>query len=310
MTRQQTPRIKGILSPVVTPFSTDLSVDEERFVQHCQWLLDNGAGLAIFGTNSEANSLSVSERIHLTDRLLESGVDASRLMPGTGCCSIPDTVALTRHAAENGASGVLMLPPFYYKDISEDGLFAYFSEIVERVDSSALRIYLYHIPPVAQVAITPGLIERLLKRYPDSFAGIKDSSGNWEGTQEFIRAFSADGFDVFPGSELFLLDALRSGGAGCISATANVNPAGIVELYENWQSDDADALNEKMIAVRKAFQSVAMLPAMKDMLATYRNDPVWATVRPPLMPLDETASASLKAQLDLLDFEISVSPTA
>ncbi|MBK5203976.1 MAG: dihydrodipicolinate synthase family protein [Polaromonas sp.] len=304
MNSQQPARIKGVLSPVVTPFSEDLSVNENKFVDHCKWLVGNGVGLAIFGTNSEANSLSVSERLYLTDKLLEAGIDASRLMPGTGCCSIPDTVKLTQHATKHGAAGVLMLPPFYYKDISEDGLFAYFSEIVERVGSSALRIYLYHIPQVTQVAITESLIERLLKRYPESFAGIKDSSGDWAGTQKFIHAFAANGFDVFPGSEIFMLDALRIGGVGCISATANVNPKGIVELYENWQSYQADALNETMTSIRKTCQMFAVLPAMKDIIATYRKDPTWAKVRPPLMGLDEKSSASLKAKLDLLNFEM------
>ena len=164
---KQSQRIRGVLSPVVTPFDKDLSPDPERFIAHCRWLLTQNCGLAVFGTNSEANSLSVNERIALLDALLAADVDPSRMMPGTGCCALTDTVRLTEHAVKAGCAGVLMLPPFYYKDVTEDGLYRNFSEVVERVGDARLRIYLYHIPPVAVVGITPELVERLLKNYPD-----------------------------------------------------------------------------------------------------------------------------------------------
>ena len=142
-------RIRGVLAPVVTPFKADLSPDRDRFIRHCQWLLLQNCGLAVFGTTSEANSLSVEERMKLLDALVGAGIDPSRMMPGTGCCSIIETVALTAHAIQHGCAGVLMLPPFYYKDVSEEGLYRYFSEVVQRVGDTRLRIYLYHIPPVA-----------------------------------------------------------------------------------------------------------------------------------------------------------------
>src|SRR5512134_1499201 len=175
-------RIRGILSPVVTPFKADLGPDPERFIRHCRWLLSQNVGLAVFGTNSEANSLSADERIELLDRLVGAGLDPARMMPGTGCCALPDTVRLTAHAMKAGCAGVLMLPPFYYKGVSDEGLFRSFAEVIERVGDRRLRVYLYHIPPVAQVPITLGLIERLLKAYPDTVAGIKDSSGDWNNT--------------------------------------------------------------------------------------------------------------------------------
>src|SRR5712672_4349528 len=182
-------RIRGVLAPVVTPFKVDLSPDRERFIRHCQWLLSQNCGLAPFGTTSEGNSMSTHERISLLDALVAARIDPSRMMPGTGCCSIVETVALTAHAVKHACAGVLMLPPFYYKDVSEEGLYGYFSEVVQRVGDARLRIYLYHIPPVAVVGITTGLVQRLLAAYPNSIAGMKDSSGDWNNTRMFLDAF-------------------------------------------------------------------------------------------------------------------------
>ena len=193
-------------------------------MRQCRWLLSQDVGLAVFGTNSEANSLSTEEKVELLDRLVAGGIDPARLMPGTGCCALTDSVRLTAHAMKLGAGGVLMLPPFYYKGVSDDGLFRSFAEVIERVGDRRLRLYVYHIPPVSQVPITLGLIERLLKTYPGIVAGVKDSSGDWNNTKAMLDAFAAGGFDVFAGSETFLLANMRHGGAGCISATANVNP--------------------------------------------------------------------------------------
>ncbi|MGY8793546.1 MAG: dihydrodipicolinate synthase family protein, partial [Woeseiales bacterium] len=135
-----TSRLSGVLSPVVTPFKDDLSPDADRLIKQCQWLLSQNVGLAVFGTNSEANSLSVEEKIELLDRLVEAGVDTSRMMPGTGCCALTDTVKLTAHAANLGCAGTLMLPPFYYKGVSDEGIYANFAEVIDRIGSEALRI--------------------------------------------------------------------------------------------------------------------------------------------------------------------------
>src|SRR5947207_7147102 len=185
-----TQRIRGVLVPVVTPFKDDLVPDRERFIAHCKWLLSQNCGLAVFGTNSEANSLSMEERAMMLDELVAAGVDPARMMPGTGCCSIVETVKLTKQAVGNGCAGVLMLPPFYYKDVSEEGLNRYFSEVVQRVGDARLNIYLYHIPPVAVVVITVRLVERLLASYPDAIAGMKDSSGDWNNTKTFLETFA------------------------------------------------------------------------------------------------------------------------
>src|SRR5437870_4083114 len=244
-------RIRGVLAPVVSPFKADLAPDRQRFIAHCKWLLSQNCGLAVFGTNSEANSLSMEERAMLLDELVAAGVDPSRMMPGTGCCSIMETVKLTKQAVGNGCAGVLMLPPFYYKDVTEEGLYRYFSEVVQRVGDARLKIYLYHIPPVAMVGITTGLVERLLAAYPNIIAGMKDSSGDWNNTKTFLDAFSKSGFDVFVGSESFLLAGMRNGGVGTISAIANVNPAAIHKLYQEWNTaDDADQQQSKLNVVR------------------------------------------------------------
>src|SRR6266576_2573223 len=219
-------RIRGVLAPVVTPFKADLSPDPQRFVRHCQWLLSQNCGLAPFGTTSEANSVSTDERIFLLDALFAAGVDPSRMKPGTGCCSITETVELTAHAIKHRCAGVLMLPPFYYKNVSE---------VVQRVGDTRLRIYLYHIPPVAIVGVSVKLVESHLKAYPNAIAGMKDSSGDWNNTKAFLDAFAVragqavSGFDVFVGTESFLLANMRHGGVGTISATVNVNPAAIFQ---------------------------------------------------------------------------------
>src|SRR5919109_625651 len=211
-------RLRGVMAPVLTPFRPDLSPDAPRLARHCRWLLSQGCvGLAVFGTTSEANSLSVEEREALLDHLADDGIDPATLVPGTGCTALTDTVRLTRAAVRAGCAGVLMLPPFYYKSVSEEGLFRSFAEVIQRVGDDRLRIYLYHIPPVAQVGFSPKLVERLLRAYPKVIAGMKDSSGDFANTRTILEHFAGEGFDVFVGSERFLLANLRAGGVGCIT---------------------------------------------------------------------------------------------
>ncbi len=295
-------RITGVLSPVVTPFKADLTPDPDRFIRQCRWLLSQDVGLAVFGTNSEANSLSTEEKVELLDRLVGAGVDPARMMPGTGCCALTDSVRLTAHAMKLGCGGVLMLPPFYYKGVSDDGLFRSFAEVIERVGDRRLRIYLYHIPPVSQVGITLPLIERLLKAYPGVVAGAKDSSGDWNNTEAYLVNFASQGLDVFPGSETFLLQGLRAGGVGCISATANVNPGAIARLFATWKADDADAQQGRLNEIRTIFAKYPMIPALKAAIAHYGGDASWATVRPPLVELTREQKASLAGDLDKSGF--------
>jgi 4-hydroxy-tetrahydrodipicolinate synthase len=298
-----TKSLKGVLAPVVTPFKGDLSPDIDRYVAHCKWLVSQNCGLAAFGTNSEANSLGADERMMLLDTLVEEGIDPSRMMPGTGCCSISETVRLTKQAVRLGCAGVLMLPPFYYKDVSEEGLYRFFNEVIQRIGDDRLRVYLYHIPPIAVVGLTPKLVERLFKTYPTAIAGMKDSSGDWNNTKIYLDAFSKSGFDVFVGAESFFLANMQSGGAGTISAGANVNAAAIHKLYMEWQNADAEAQQADISAVRDILGSkYLMIAALKQTIAIYADDPAWTKVRPPLLELSEEQAESLEAELRQIGF--------
>ena len=194
-----------------------------------------------------------------------------------------------------------MLPPFYFKGVSDEGVYAYYSEVIERVGNANLKVYLYHIPAVSQVPITLNLIAMLRKRYPDTVVGVKDSSGVWDNTKAMIDNFAKDGFDVFPGSELPLTQALAIGGVGCISATANMNPAGIHAVYaaytQHGGTPEGAVLQAKADVIRKIFQALPMIPAMKRVAAEFSGQPEWKTVRPPLTALDEGVAQTLLTQL-------------
>lgn len=296
-------RFSGVLSPVVTPFNDDLDPDAWKLVEQCRWLLEQNVGLAVFGTNSEANSLSADEKGVLLHRLIEGGIPGERMMPGTGCCALTDTVDLTRRAVELGCGGVLVLPPFYYKGVSDDGLYRSYAEIIERVDSEDLNLYLYHIPPVAQVGLSIDLVERLVRDFPGTVVGIKDSSGDWANTAAMLER-GWDDFQIFVGSESLLLRNMRAGGAGCISATANVNPAAIHALFESWQADSADEQQASLNTIRDIVQSFPMIPALKAIVARFAEDDGWLDVRPPLMALSAEQQSSLYEQLDAAGFEM------
>lgn len=209
------PNFSGVIAPVVTPWGADGTPDLDRFIEHCEWLLEDGCtGLAPFGTTSEGNSLGLDERMEMLEDLVDSGVDPKRLMPGTGACSVSDAIVLTEHAVDLGCGGVLMLPPFYYKNPSEEGLFRFFADVIEDVSDDDLKIYLYHIPPIAQVGFPVSLVKRLATEFPGTVVGLKDSSGDWANTKAILDA--VPDFEVFPGSEVFLLDGMRNGAVGCI----------------------------------------------------------------------------------------------
>ena len=286
--------LAGLWPPVATPFRADGSLDADRLVRHSKTLLADGAhGLAILGTTSEANSLTLDERRRAIDAHLEAGIPASRLMPGTGACAIGDAVTLTRHAGEAGAAAVLLLPPFYYKKVSDDGLFAFVAKLIEGCGATAPPIMLYHIPPMATLGWSVDLVGRLRDAFPGVIAGMKDSSGDFDHTRMMIEAFP--GLAIFPGAEVYLLKALRLGAAGCISASANINAAGIRRLFDRWQEPDAEALQIELNAVRKAVESRVMIPSLKAVLAERYRDRDWLAVRPPLMPISEDVRRELLA---------------
>lgn len=295
-------RMAGVLAPVLTPFDRTLVPDPKRFVAFCRVLLALDIGLAPFGTTSEGNSLSTEEKINLLDALAAAGIDMARVMPGTGACALTDTVRLSTHAVRLGASGVLMLPPFYYKGVGDDGLFRSYAEVIERVGDSRLRVYLYHFPRQSQTPLSLALIERLLKAYPGIVAGIKDSSGEFANMEAMLKAFP--GFAVFSGTEAVMLRLLRLGGAGCISANANVNGAAMVELFRRWREPEAEALQDALTAFRVAIQDFPLIAALKALVARASGDQVWRVTRPPLLDLSLEAEDLLVKRLDKAGFKV------
>ncbi len=292
--------IRGVLAPILTPFADDLSVAHDLFIAHARHLLSTGcAGLAPFGTTGEALSVGIHERIAALDRLIDAGVDPQRLIPGTGLTNLPDTITLTRHAVERGCAGALVLPPFYFKNVPDDGLFAYFARLIEGIPSANLRIYLYHIPPVSQVGFPIDLVRRLRAAFPAQVVGIKDSSGDWSNTRRLLT--EVPGLVVYPGSELPLLDALSLGAAGCITATANINAtalAEVVSLYQQGREAEAKQRHEAVKAVRLLVQEHGPIPAQKHVLAAWSGDERWRHVRPPLLPLADAAGRQLVRALE------------
>lgn len=299
MTKHQIP---AVFSPVLTPINTALAPDVAKLLKQCQWLDANGVGQAIFGTNSEANSLSAQQKISTLEQLITGGLNPAHMMPGTGACSIDETVMLTKVAVQAGCAGVLMLSPFYYKDVSDEGLYTFYAKVIEKVADARLKIYVYNIPPVTKITLSVTLLERLVKDFPQQIVGIKDSSGDWDYTLAVIQALAGSGFQVYAGSETFLMRTLRAGGMGCISATANVNPRAISDLAANWQAADADDQQAKLDIVRKVFAKYPMIPAMKAAVAHFAKEPSWAQVLPPLTSLVAEQQAALLADLEQLQF--------
>jgi len=294
----------GVFAASLTPMTADLEIDVPGAVAHNKWLLANGCdGVAPLGTTGEANSLSLDERLALLDALADAGITGAQLIAGVGCTAIPDTVALTRKALANGAGGVLMLPPFYYKAPSEDGLFAAYAEVIERVGDPALQIYLYNFPQQVGFELPISLMARLVEAYPDTVVGSKDSSGDWPRMERTLAEIP--GFRLFPGSEEFLLAGLREGAVGCISATVNVTAPQAQDVFANWRGDNADALQNHLTELRMAFKGLPAIPVMKAYIARARNNPDFANLRLPFTPGSEADLATVSERLAAARFELA-----
>ena len=291
--------IKGLIAPILTPFDDKLAVDQEKFNALAHQLLSNGcAGLAPFGTTGEALSVGSAERRTALEGLVEAGIDPSVLIPGTGLCNLPDTVELCRHAVELGCVGVMTLPPFYYKGMSDQGLHDYFVCLINTVNDERLKIYLYHIPQVSGVGLSIPLVHQLHSEFPEVIMGIKDSSGDWENTKALL---GIEGLIVYPGAELPVIEAIRLGAPGCISATANLNSARIAEVITlchvgEWEA--AEFKHESVCAIRKLFQECAPIPAQKALLARQSGQASWGNLRPPLQPITTDRLDTLAVTLD------------
>ena len=294
----------GVYPASLTPQHADLSIDYKRHAAHIHNLIRAGcSGVALFGTTGEANSFSVKERKEALEHLVEAGIDANRLLVGTGCCAISDAVTLTQHSCDAGANHVLMLPPFYYKNPTDDGLFAYYDQVIQQVGESRLRIVLYHFPKMSTVPLSFSLIERLLARYPEVIVGLKDSSGDWKHMHELQNSFP--GFQVFAGTERYLLPMLRAGGAGCITASANVTAPLAVDLFLNQNAPDAENRQELLTSARAAIEQFPMIPALKFLMSRRPGNHSWLNLRPPLVPLAEDKQAALLKALELAPLNIN-----
>lgn len=293
----------GVFAASLTPMTERLQVNNDLLLDHARWLLTRGCdGLVILGSTGEANSFSVAERMELLDKLTEGGVPAGRLIVGTGCCAVPDTVQLTRHAIDTGAQGVLMLPPFYYKGVSDDGLFEAFRRTIESVDREGLRICLYHFPKMSGIPYSFSLIEKLVGAFPKHIVAIKDSSGDLQHMIKLIKTFP--GLKVFSGSERFLLENLKAGGAGCITATANVVSDLAAEVFRAFQKDGAVAVLERVTALRSVIERYPLVSALKQVMAEWRKNSGWLRFRPPLEALSPNDRVRLIEDLRKLDFTL------
>ena len=305
----QVKAIRGLIAPLLTPFNDDSTVATDLYVAHARRLFDHGCvGLAPFGTTGEALSVGIDERITALEKLIDGGIDPAKMIPGAGLSNVADTARLSRACLDMGCAAVMTLPPFYFKAVTDDGIYSYFERLIAAIGADA-RIFLYHIPPIAIVGIPPALAERLKTDFPEQVVGIKDSSGDWENTRALL---DIEGMCVYPGSELPLIEALELGANGCISATANINAvdiARVIDLYERGDVDNARALHETVKRYRLLIQDYDPIPAQKHLLAIATGDARWANVRPPLTPMADDVGRELIALLRR-DFQFDVIPKA
>jgi 4-hydroxy-tetrahydrodipicolinate synthase len=305
MTTASLSPIRGVLAAALTPMTADLSPDPKATIAHYKWLLARGCdGIASLGTTGEANSFSVEERLDIIAAIGESDLPKDRLMVGTGTCAEPDTVRLTRAALDAGIPYVLVLPPFYYKGVSDDGLATAFGRVIDAVADSRLRVCLYHFPKMTGVPVTAGVIERLRKRYPEVVVGLKDSSGDLDNMKALLDAFP--GFGVFAGTERYLLPVLQGGGPGCISASVNITSPQAADVFRAFEAGSRDAgdLQARLTAVRQVFDGVPLVAALKETMAVISGREGWRAMRPPLMPLGREAADELRRRLAAAGLEL------
>ncbi len=289
-----------IYTATLTPMNEDLSVNADLLVSHIEWLLKSGAhGIALLGTTGEANSFSLEEKRQIIDTVVQARMPELQLMVGTGTCAYPETVELTQYALKKGVTDILMLPPFYYKQINDQGLENYFARVIEDVADDRMRIYLYHFPKMSGIDMSHKLIEQLMMKYPNQIVGMKDSSGDLDHMLSICRNFP--NLKLFTGTERFLLPVLRAGGAGCISATANVTIRKIAQVFEHWQTDEADTMQDQLTKIRSIFDGLPFVPILKQYLA-HQHGQEWLPLRPPNSLVAETIFNDLIKGIENLNF--------
>lgn len=284
----------GAWAASLTPLNADLSIDHPALAAHVRWLMSQGAGgVAVLGTTGEANSFSVAERVELIAALGKAGLESKRIIVGTGACAAPDTIALTRASLDAGFVNVMMLPPFYYKNVSEEGLFQAFARTIEAVNDPRLRVIIYDFPLMTGLTISTALLARLRNAFDGIVVGVKNSSGAWPAMEDALAQLP--GFKVFAGTEQFLLPTLRAGGPGCISATANVTIGALAEIVTRQRDANAEALQTEATRVRLALQQFPAIPALKELLSQSTGRAAWSHLRPPLVNLDGERVQALRA---------------
>jgi len=285
--------LSGVIAAVATPITEDGSPDLASAVKLARYLLDNGCdGLNVLGTTGEATSFSLEERKSVMDAYKSNGLPLEQLMVGTGAAAVADAAELTRHAAALGFAGALVLPPFYYKGVPDDGLFAYIDTLVKATAQKPIPIYLYHFPAMSGLPWHVTLIKRLLDAFPARIVGLKDSSGDMAYARS-AAAISKD-FAVFPSTEAALIEARGGAFAGCISATANLNPDLCARA---WAQGDVAAL-DAAVAIRKLFDGKALVSGVKALLGHIHGDPALARVKPPLAAFSAADRAVVFAGYD------------
>lgn len=293
--------IGGVIAAVPTPYTTSGKPDIELFLEHCNWALANGCNaLNILGTTGEANSLDTDCRVQIMSAAAKSTLPPNRLMVGTGTPSLAETVRLTKLAANLGYAAALILPPYYYKPISDDGLFAYFSDVINSVRDKNIGIYLYNFPQMTGISFSTGLVSRLISAFPVHIKGMKDSSGDLDYAREMAAAFS-ENFDVFPSNEATLQSASVDGFAGCISASVNVTGPLAARVWRK-AAGVGHGECQNMIKLRKDISSIPIVQAVKALISIREKNPSWRYVKPPLMGLTSEQKVKLETIADMLGY--------
>lgn len=295
--------LRGIFAASLTPLKNDLSIDLPAMIKHCKWLLDNGCdGILIFGTTGEGISFSLTEKKETILYLVEQGIPSHKLIVGTGLCAYTETVSLSQFSLDNGIKKLLMLPPYFYKNVTDDGLFNYFDRVIKELGIRECKIYLYHLPTISPIGFSFELIERLITKYPEVVVGMKDSGGDWTHMQQIMTRFPS--FNLLPGTETYLLNILKAGGLGCISASVNITVALAAEVYKNWQNKDMTNQMNEIINIRKTVAVFPMIPALKSIMSRKTGKANWQNVRPPLVKM--VKEDSQKLYNDLSRFKLTL----
>ena len=286
-------KIHGTYCAALTPLNTDYSINKELFLEHCNNLLSEDLdGLGIFGTTGEANSFNVNEKIEAVNYLIDNNIGADKLIPGTGLCSIKDTVLYSKTIAKLKVKAILVLPAFYDKDVSNEGVVEFYKRVIEEVGESDLKYILYNIPQVSGVSIGFEVIEQLIKLFPNNVVGMKESSGNLDNMLKITKYFN--NFSLFSGSDSLALKVCRSGGAGAITATSNISGKLLSYIVNNYKKESSienfQSLQKLQEQIRETTLTHEPISVLKTFLSVKNNEEEWNRINPPLTVISDPGS--------------------